>query len=177
MRFLCACTVLFLAALANAQATDPLRPLGFLIGIWTAEDHGGLPETAEFHWTERQGSTVLVGRHWTGDDGGCPWRVTQAAILVYYDEDSNQVHALFRDKTQRSLDFVMAAALEDSAQFFSVADPRMPVSRLTFERKSTKGISIALEEAASREGVFSPVFDWSLHRRPLLGPATPDEVR
>jgi hypothetical protein len=177
MRFLSACAVLFFAALGAAQTTDPLQSLGFLIGIWTAEDHGALPETTEFHWAERQGSTVLVGRHWTGDDGGCPWCVTQAAILVYYDKDANQVHALFRDKAQRSLDFVMASALEDSAQFFSVPDPGMPVFRLIFKPKPPNNISIALEEAPSQEGVFSPVFDWSLHRRPVLGPASPDEIR
>jgi len=50
MRFLSACTVLF-AALGAAQTTDPLQPLGFLIGVWTAEDHGAVPETTEFHWT------------------------------------------------------------------------------------------------------------------------------
>jgi len=120
---------------------------------------------------------VLVGRHWIGDDGGCPWCVTQAAILVYYDKGANQVHAVFRDKAQRSLDFVMASALGDSAQFFSVADPGMPIFRLTFKPKPPNNISIALEEASSQEGVFSPVFDWSLHRRPVLGPASPDEIR
>jgi len=164
MRLLCACSVLFFATLGAAQTTDPLQPLSFLIGIWTADDHGGLPETTEFHWTERQGTTVLVGRHWTGDDGGCPWCVTQAAILVYYDKDANRVHALFRDKAQRALDFVMASTLDDSAQFFSV-DTGMPVYRLTFKRKLAKNISITLEEAHAREGAFSPFFDRSLHRR------------
>jgi len=164
MRWLCACAVLFLATRGAAQTTDPLQPLSFLIGIWTTDDHGGLPETTEFHWTERQGTTMLVGRHWTGDDGGCPWCVAQAAILVYYDKDANRVRALFRDKAQRSLDFMMASPLEDSPQFFSV-DAGMPVFRLTFKRKSARNISIALEEALAQEGAFSPVFDWSLHRR------------
>jgi len=177
MRFLSACTLLFVAALGTPQTTDPLQPLGFLIGIWTSEDHIALPETTEFHWAERQGNTVLVGRHWTGDDSGCPWCVTQAAIVVYFDKDSNQVHAHFRDKAQRSLDFVMAAPLGDSAQFFSLAGPGMPVFRLTFKPKAPKNISIALEEASSQDGVFSPVFDWRLRRRPQLGPAAPGEIR
>jgi hypothetical protein len=163
--------------MGTAQTTDPLRPLGFLVGIWTSEDRTGLPETTEFDWSEKQGTRTLVGRHWTGDDGGCPWCVTQAAILIYFDKDSNQVHAHFRDKEQRSLDFVMAAALEDSVEFFSVANPGMPVFRLTFKRSSPKNISIAVEEASARDGVFSPVFDWSLHRRPLLGPAAPSEIQ
>ncbi len=179
MRLLSACSMLLIAArLETAQTTDPLQPLNFLIGIWAAEDRAGaLPETTEFHWAERQGTTVLLGRHWTGDDSGCPWCVTQAAIVVHYDKDSNQVQAHFRDKTQRSLDFLLSGASDGFAQFYSVAGPGVLVFRLTFKTKPPGGILITLENATGRDGVFSPVFDWSLHRRAVLGPVTPGQVQ
>jgi hypothetical protein len=176
MRFLFACTILFLAArLVPAQTAGPvsLESLNFLLGIWTADDHGQQAETTEFHWAEQQGNKILVGRHWVGDENGCPWCVTQAAILAYYDEESNQVQVSFRDKMQRALDFHLVSAREKSLQFLSDAESELTVYRLTFTLSATNVLLITLERAESdRESAFFTTTHWSLHRRTLLGPAS-----
>jgi hypothetical protein len=169
MRLLLACSALFiLAASGSAQTAESasLQSLNFLTGVWIAEDSGQEAETTEFHWEQRQGITLLVGRHWVGDAGGCPWCVTQAAMVVYYDTASNQVLVHFRDKTQRAMDFRLVSARERSVQFLAVTGPGLPTYHLRFELLPTDVLLITLEEGESdRESGFSTVARWGLHRR------------
>jgi len=114
MRAIVVCAVLLLAVqFGFAQTAGPasLESLNFLLGVWTPEDWGHQAETTEFHWVERQGHALLVGRHWEADESGCPWCVTQAAMVSYYDLASNQVRVRFGDKTQR-VDFALAVAVK-----------------------------------------------------------------
>jgi hypothetical protein len=99
--------------------------------------------------------------------------VTQAAILAYYDEESNQVQVSFRDKMQRALDFHLVSAREKSLQFLSDAESELTVYRLTFTLSATNVLLITLERAESdRESAFFTTTHWSLHRRTLRGPAS-----
>ena len=169
MRLLFACSVLFISAASGSAQTAgraSLQSLDFLPGVWIAEDSRQEAETTEFHWEQRQGNTLLVGRHWVGNAGGCPWCVTQAAMVAYYDAASNQVRVHFRDKTQRAMDFRLVSAREKSVQFLTVAGPGLPTYRLTFELLPTDVLLITLEEGESdRESGFSTVARWGFHRR------------
>jgi hypothetical protein len=176
MRLLFACTILFLAAAlvpAQTAGAASLESLNFLLGIWTADDPRQQADTTEFHWAEQQGNKILVGRHWVGDENGCPWCVTQAAIVAYYDEASNQVQVSFRDKIQRALDFRLVSAREKSIQFLSDAESELAVYRLTFTLSATNVLLITLEQAESDgQNAFFTTARWSLHRRSLPGPAS-----
>jgi hypothetical protein len=174
MRLLCACSVLFIAAASgSAQIAVPasLQSLAFLQGVWIANDGAQQAETTEFHWQERQGNTVLVGRHWAGDAGECPWCVTQATMVAYYDTASKQVRVHFHDKTQRVMDFRLASAREKSVQFSTVVESGLPTYRLTFKLLPRDVLSLTLEEAESgRESAFTTGARWSFHRQLLLAP-------
>ena len=170
MRLLFAYSVLFIATASGGSAqTDrpaPLQSLGFLPGVWSAEDSEQVAETTEFHWEERLGHRVLVGRHWVGNAGGCPWCVTQAAMVAFYDTASNQVHVHFRDNTQRAMDFRLVSALEKSVQLLTAVGPDLPTYRLTFELLPTDVLLVTLEEGESdRESGFSTVARWGFHRQ------------
>jgi hypothetical protein len=170
MRAIVVCAVLWLAAqFGFAQTAGPasLESLNFLLGVWTPEDWGHQAETTEFHWVERQGHALLVGRHWEGDESGCPWCVTQAAMVSYYDLASNQVRVRFADKTQR-VDFALASARERFAQFLT-DEQSSPARRLTFSLLPEEVLLVTLEEMQSdRESAFSTVARWTFHRRSLL---------
>ena len=172
MRLLLACSTLFFAAASVfAQSAGPasLRSLDFLLGVWISEDSGQEPETTEFHWAKPQEKTVLVGRHWAGDAKECPWCVTQAVMVAYYDTASSGVHVYFGDKTPRVMDFILMSAREKSLEFLTAAAPGRPSYRLTYQLLPTNVLSITLEEAMpEREGDFSSIGRWSFHRGSLL---------
>lgn len=170
MRLLLACSLLFVAAASGSGQTAgsrSLQALDFLQGVWITGDEGQLAETTEFHWEMREGTTILVARHWATDAGDCPWCVTRGAIVAYYDTPSNHVRLHFGDKTQRVADFSLESARGKSLKFLTVGAPGLPACQLTFELLSGSVLSITLEQA-DREGAFSTVARWSLHRRSLL---------
>src|SRR5437868_817542 len=133
MRLLLACsTVFFAAASLFAQPEGPasLRSFDFLMGAWIPEDSGHAPETTEFHWVNPH---VLVGRHWAGDAKGCPWCLTQAVMVAYYDTASNRVHFYFGDKTGAVIDLSLVSAREKSLDFLTAGGPGLPIYRLTYK--------------------------------------------
>jgi len=173
MRLLPVAVVFFAASHGFAQTPAvavSLKSLRFLTGIWTPDERERDSQTMEFHWENRQGRAVLVSRTWTGDEKGCPWCVTQAMMLAYYDDASNQAHIAFINKSRRTIVFTLASAAQKSVEFLTMEERGIPTYRLTYKLSSANQLLITLEKATP-VGSYFPVAQWSLHRRsPFLFP-------
>ena len=162
MQALLVCSTFFLAA--DAAQSASLRSLGFLLGQWTSDNQA---ETTEFHWDQSRGSTILLGRHWTGDDSACPWCATQAAMVAYRDIESNQVHVRFVDRSRGVMHFRLVSSADKSADF--LMEPNRAARRLTFHLSPQDVLTITLEQADSDgRNAFSTISRWTLHRRSLI---------
>ena len=173
MRSLIAGWVLFVASAPSFAQIALVRSVDFLQGIWVTDDTWGrTTQTAEFHWTGRQGNAILMGRYWSGEARDCPWCVSQAVMTAYYDSAANEVHVRLSDKTQRTMDFLLVSARSKSAQFLSVAGADQGTYRLTYELPAKDDLVITLERTESiTEPVFSRVARWRFHRPNLIHPS------
>jgi len=173
MRSLIAGCVLLLASAPAFAQLALVRSLDFLQGIWVTDDMWGRPaQTAEFHWTGRQGNAILMGRYSAGESGECPSCVTQAVMTAYYDSAANEVHVRLSDNAQRTMDFQLESARSKSAQFVSLAGANRGTYRLTYELLPEDELVITLERTESvSEPAFSKVVRWRFHRPGLLHPS------
>jgi hypothetical protein len=112
MRILAA--LLFMVLPVSAQSLD------FLQGVWTS--HGS---TTEFHWAERDGLPVLIGRSWAGGRQSCPWCVTETAMAIYYDADSRQVRLHVSDRLKRVRDLRLGTARKGFLEFAGESGERI----------------------------------------------------
>jgi len=144
--------------------TAVLPSLGFLVGVWVADDEWGRPiTTVEFHWNDFAGNPALVGRHWEGEANNCPACVTQGLMLAFEDPDSTQLRLRMADKRGLIIDFQLSSASSKSVQFLSIAGFNPDIYRLTYEQLPNRELVIALERSEFAGGPFSVASRWQFH--------------
>ena len=161
------CVLLAVATSLWAQSNGPasLKALDFLRGVWALDNNGQQLQTVEFHWSRVHGNPFLVGRHWSGNEGSCPWCITDTALLAWFDPASNQVRVHLTNKTRDVLDFHLAAIGKKSVQFITDAQPGRPTYRLTCTLLATGALSSALETRPKPHYNFVPLIQARFHRR------------
>jgi hypothetical protein len=126
MRLLVA--LLFLIVPSSAQSIE------FLQGVWTSG------QTAiEFHWAQRNGEPMLVGRTWTGKSQACPWCVASSAMAIYYDADSRLLRLHVKDRSQRIRDLSLETERKGFLEFVAESG-----DRIVFESTRPDQLSMVL---------------------------------
>lgn len=126
-------SLLFLVLPAAAQSLD------FLQGVWSSGR-----STTEFHWAQRNGEPVLIGRSWAGGWQICPWCVTRTAMAIYYDADSRQVRLHVTDRRGQVRDLHLKAERKGFLEFVGGSG-----EQIVFQSSRPEQLSIAFGGAAA----------------------------
>lgn len=147
-------------------ASPSLRSLDFLRGIWIGHNNARPAESIEFHWDNRQGAQLLVGRSGFTPDPSCPWCAAQAALVAKYDPTANQVRMHLVDRSEHVMDFHLVYSDGRAAQFVTNVAAGMPTYRLTYRLVKPAVLSSTLEAAKpGRANAFAPIVHASYDRR------------
>jgi hypothetical protein len=162
---LCLC-----AASLGAQAPDPWKDLGFLLGEWTGEG-GGSPGQAmgAYSFLPELGGKILVRRNVADYPaaGGKPAVHHEDVMTVYREAGNQPPAAIYFDSEGHVIHYsVEIDAAAKLVRFVSPTVPNQPRYRLTYRETGKNLVAGKFEIAApDKPEAFATYLDWISRRR------------
>jgi len=137
---------------AQDAVQDTWSSVSFLLGEWVGEGSGKPGEgSGAFSFTPDLQGKVLVRKNYaeypaTKDR---PAFRHDDLMVVYRDEAGGQLHAIYFDSENHTINYGVKAVDRDTVEFLSDATPATPRYRLTYHKTSGDTVSIKFEIASA----------------------------